>query len=90
MKPAALEKAETLYRFALRDGSPLFNWEVTLTTSEAEELLDWLPESGMIGPENLPLLQEDIAQARRAHDPWLVLKHFAFSGLKTRPLTSLS
>lgn len=89
MKPYALEKADTLYRFALNQGSPLETFELALTDKEADALLDWLPQSGMVGDEWQQVLADDIALARRAKDPFRVLGNFTFSGLRVVAATRL-
>lgn len=89
-QPAALRKAESLFRYATNQGGGLATFEVVLTDAEADELLDWIPISGLVAAEGLPQLEEDIAEARRKKDPWFVLQHFSFYNLPTTPLRKLS
>jgi hypothetical protein len=76
MSPVALEKAESLYRFATQRGAPLQDFQLTLSVPEGLELLDWFV--GQYG-EN-PLLIEDVADAKRSQDPFPILAHFTLMG----------
>lgn len=91
LQPRALEKARSLREFALRRGSPLNEYEVTLTDEEGFELVQWFRDgSGLIAPEGLAQLDADIALAKRSKDPWVVLDNFTLFGLNTAPLRSRS
>lgn len=79
MKPAAIEKAESLYKFVMNSGQPLREFELSLTRPEAYELLDFL-EAGGLGPP-CDLLRKDIELARQRGDPWEVLCNFQLQGL---------
>jgi hypothetical protein len=79
MKPAAIEKAESLAHFANQCGAPLAEFELAITRAEAYELLDFL-EKGGFGPP-CDVLLKDIEQARRDANPWQVLQHFNLQGL---------
>lgn len=76
-KPAALEKAESLYRFALAQGAKPADYHLTLTTAEGIEILDWF----MAQHPNNELLADDIDLAKEKFDPWPVLMHFTLMGL---------
>lgn len=89
MTPAALEKAECLYKFALGSGAPVSTFELLLTLGEGYELLDWLPKAGLTAREFIPMLQQDIAEAKLLGDPWLVLNHFTLKGLHIRRVDTL-
>lgn len=83
MTPAALVKAEALARHIKHLGCRQSEFELYVSPSEAQELLDWLPASGLVDEYQVPLLEQDIAQARRAKDPWIVLGHFLIGGFKS-------
>lgn len=78
MKPAALSKAESLAAHARYLGVRPSEFMVSLTLGEAYELLDHLAAEH---PTNRVLL-EDIAAAKTAADPWIVLANFQLQGLE--------
>jgi len=81
---AAVEKARSLHTFVMSQGAPLNEFALTLTDAEALDLLDPLKagELGHFG--NHEQLEIDIEEAKRRHDPWLVLEHFTIFGLEIR------
>jgi hypothetical protein len=81
VRPTALDSADSLYQHARHLGVPITEFKLIVTDAQAEELLTWLPASGLIAPEGLPQLTDDIAEARRKGDPLFVLQHFTFCGL---------
>lgn len=85
MTPAALTKAESLHRFAVDQGAPLLDFQLTLSTDEGLELLDWF----LAQYEQNMLLAEDVAQAKRLRDPFPVLEHFTLMGFSLAPLETL-
>ena len=82
MTPAALGKADDLYRFVQHEGAGADGMELLLTLGEGYELLDWLPTSGMVSQAYMHVLLEDIANAEAQGDPWLVLENFQLNGFK--------
>ncbi len=85
MNPDALEKAESLYRFATQRGAPTQEFQLTLSVPEGLELLDWF-----LGQyDENPLLMEDVAHAKRCGDPFPVLAHFTLLGFTLLPLQVL-
>lgn len=78
MKPAALEKAESLAKFAAHCGQPFRDFELALTRAEAYEMLDFLEKGGLGQP--CDLLLKDIELARQRGDPWEVLCNFQLHG----------
>lgn len=91
LQPEALQRAQILANFARSQGGGLANFEVTLTTAEAFDLVDWIRDcSGLVSVEGMPQLEADMVTARRANDPWVVLQNFTFYGMKTAPKRILS
>lgn len=89
--PPALEKARSLAQFANSEGGGLAGFEVTLTTAEAFDLMDWIHDhSGLVAIEGMPQLEADMVKARQTGDPWIVLQNFTFYGLNTAPVSVLS
>jgi len=86
---AAIEKAQSLKRFAITQGSPLQEFFLTLTESEAYELLDYLAAGGMGRYENHELLIADVQKAKRAKDPFPLLGWFTLEGLSIWPASAL-
>lgn len=80
----ALEKAQSLARFAKEQGAPLTEYDLTLTLPEAFELLDYLGTGGMGWYQNHPQLIADIVQAKSTNDPWPVLANFEIEGFAIR------
>lgn len=85
----ALEKAESLAKFARGSGSPLDTFAIVLTESEAYELLDYLAAGGMGRYDNHDLLIADIEQAKRDRNPYGVLGWFQLNGLSIWPASAL-
>lgn len=81
LKPVALEKAESLYKYAQGQGSPLSTFKLILTVDEGLELVDYLVE------QNAPneMLELDAAQAKRERNPFKVLSNFQLMGLEILP-----
>jgi hypothetical protein len=84
-----LERAGSLARFARHCGVPVTEFELVLTKAEAYVVLEWIPMSGMVSEEGMGVLQEDILEARRRDDPWLVLQHFTFNGMRASRASEL-
>ena len=84
MTPAALLKAESLARYARDQGSPLWEFSLSITLGEAYELLDYLLEQ-----YDNPLLRHDVAQAKVNCNPWPVLEHFQLLGLEITRMADL-
>ncbi len=74
---AAIEKAQSLAKFASASGCPLSSFALVLSQPEAMELMEQLVKDN---PFN-PLLHEDARIARAKADPFLVLQHFQCEGL---------
>lgn len=82
---AALEKAKSLLKFASDQGAKQDTFELTLSETEAFELLDWF--IGQYGDNTL--LADDVAMARIDKNPWDVLSNFTLLGLKMAPIPVL-
>lgn len=78
VKPAAIAKAEAFDRFLSSAGGRQPEDAVAITVGEGYELLDWLAAQH---PGN-PVLAGDIAAAKEAADPWLVLEKFRLQGFE--------
>jgi hypothetical protein len=78
MNIAAIEKAQSLYKFANSSGFPLQTFALVLSDVEAMELLEWYAEQYQ-GNEPFDL---DVDIARRTKNPWPVLEHFNCCGLE--------
>lgn len=87
MKPAAIEKAESLAKFAAHCGQPFKDFGLALTRAEAYEMLDFLADGGL-GPP-CELLLKDIETARQRGNPWEVLCHFNLHGFTLGPAEAL-
>lgn len=84
MTPVALEKAESLRKYALAQGAQISTFALVLTDVEGIELCDWLVHEN---PGNT-LLELDVEIAKRTGNPWTILTHFALLGLEILPVTS--
>ncbi len=82
---AALEKAESLQRFAKSQGAHLSTFVLVLSDDEALELLDWFVEQH----EQNDLLDLDVEDAKRRHNPWPVLEQFSLLGFSMAPVVVL-
>lgn len=80
MTPIALEKAESLARFAKGQGTPLNTFALVLTQAEAYELLDYLAAGGLGRYQDHARLVLDILDAKAAGNPWPILAHFQLKG----------
>jgi hypothetical protein len=80
--PAALTKADSLLAHARHCGAPQAEFQVALTLGEAYELLDYLGTGALGVPRNMAALRVDIAEAKVAGDPWLVLKDWRLNGFE--------
>ena len=85
MNPSALEKAKSLYDYALGQGSQVSTFELAVSDTEAFELLDWFVEQN---PGN-ELLEFDVSDAKRKGNPWEVMNNFVLMGLKVVPRMTL-
>jgi hypothetical protein len=83
---AAIEKADSLHRFAVSQGAHLSTFVVVLSDQDALELLDWFVEQY----EFNSLLEMDVAEAKAKHDPWNVLSNFTLHGMSIAPLSALN
>jgi hypothetical protein len=79
MSIPAIEKAESLYKFANSSGYPLNTFALVLSESEAVELLEWYAAQYQGTSEAFDL---DIIIARRTGNPWPVLSNFHCMGLE--------
>lgn len=84
-EPEALAKAESLFKFAQSQGSPLNTFILTLTEQDAMGLLEFYE----VQYGNNELFVEDVAEARRTNDPWGVLAHFELFGFRMAPVSIL-
>lgn len=75
----ALEKAEGIAQLQKHAGAPMSDFAVVLTVKEGFELIDWFLTQEML-PVNIQQLASDVALARTAKDPWIVLNHFHLRG----------
>lgn len=85
MSPAALAKADSLYKFACDQGALLETFQLALTEEEAVELLEWYATE-YAGNEQFDL---DISIARRTKNPWPVLANFKLMGMDMAPVMVL-
>lgn len=81
MKPVALVKAQSLYRFALDQGAPLETFQLALTDAEALEVLDWFREQ----MESNVAFEVDWEIAHRTGKPFEMLENFQLMGLAIVP-----
>jgi hypothetical protein len=81
MSCKAVEKADALVAFAKRRGSPLKDFQVTITLEEAWELLDFMAAGGLGFFQNHHVLVTDVAAAKAAGDPWTILPHMQLCGM---------
>lgn len=86
---AALEKAHSLAKFARASGARLDTFALTLTESEAYELLDYLAAGEMGKYENHERLIADVQKAKQAKDPFPMLEWFTLEGLSIWPKSAL-
>jgi len=77
-RPAAIEKAESLYRFALNSGAQVSTFVLCLKPHEAQELLEWYATQYAGRSEQFDL---DLEVARVSGDPWQILDNFQLLGL---------
>lgn len=84
MTLAALQKAESLARFAKGQGAPLSEYVLTLTAAEAFELLDFIGSGGLGWFQDHVKLVTDIAVAKATNDPWTMLEYFELEGFAIR------
>lgn len=82
---AALEKAKSLIEFAKSCGAKQDTFELTLSETEAFELLDWF--IGQYGDNTL--LADDVEMAKMAKNPWPVISNFTLLGLRMAPVAVL-
>jgi hypothetical protein len=87
MEPAAIERAKSLYRFALEQGTPPNTFVLTLTHSQATELLEWYATQYTGSNECFDL---DVMIARRTQDPWPVLANFRLYGFEMAKQSELN
>lgn len=78
MEPIAVERARSLHQFALNQGAELSTFILTLTESQAMELLEWYADQYTGSNECFDL---DVTIVRRTQDPWPVLANFKLWGL---------
>lgn len=78
---AAIEKAQKLRNFAQHCGSPLREFQLSLTKGEAYELLDHMVATGYANTAHREQFNQDVLEAKAAGDPWMVLQHFNLMGL---------
>jgi hypothetical protein len=85
-EPEALAKAESLYKFAQSQGSPLSAFVLTLGHKEAMELLTFY--EAQWGANEL--FMADLTEARRTDDPWPILSNFQLFGFSMAPRSILN
>ena len=85
MTVAAMQKAESLAKFARSTGAQLKTFALCLTDQEGLELVEWLLHEN---PGN-EVLAVDAEIARRTRNPWEILSHFVLLGLDIVPVQSL-
>lgn len=78
--PVALRKADSLLAHARQCGAPREEFQIALTLGEGYELLDYLVRTSSVA--NKRLLEADVADAKLAGDPWLVLKEWKLHGFE--------
>lgn len=83
MSPVALDKAESLARFAREQGAHLSTFKLALTNEEALDLVAWFVEQQ--GPFPNEVLIMDAQIAARTKNPWPVLENFNLLGLDIVP-----
>jgi hypothetical protein len=86
LEPQALAKAESLYKFAQDQGSPLNTFVLTLDPQEAMDLLSFY-EAQWCGNETF---MADLTEARRLNDPWPILSNFQLFGFSMAPKSVLN
>lgn len=91
-EPAALKRARSLRNHVSQLGCDPGEFFVQVTPEEAWELVRWyraeLKRQAVGEAElNLPLLDRDIAKARKKNDPFAVLENFSLCGLAIKPTT---
>jgi hypothetical protein len=86
---AALEKAESLARFARSQGAPLETFLVTLTEPQAYELLDHIAAGGLGRYEDHDRLIADVEEAKRKKAPFALLEWFQLEGMSIAPVSFL-
>jgi hypothetical protein len=82
MSPAALTKAESLYKYATDQGALLSTFLVALTETEAAELLEWY---ALQYGESDEVFAVDLDIARRTRNPWPMLANFHLLGFEIAP-----
>lgn len=86
MTISAVLKAERLYAFAKSQGAKLDAFTLTISDSEAFELLDWfIAQYG----ENT-LLADDVDMAKLHKNPWEVISNFTLMGFPIEPIPVLN
>ena len=88
MTPLVLERANALRRYAKAVGARITDLQVTITTAEAFDVLDAIEASADYLCD-ASLLLDDLARARMAGNPWLVLDHWVVMGVPRAPVERL-
>ncbi len=78
MSVAAIQKAESLHKFASHSGYPIDTFALVISDKEAQDLLEWYAEQ-YEGTNDA--FDTDLAVARLTRDPWPVLANFRVLGL---------
>jgi hypothetical protein len=78
MNIAAIEKAQSLYKFANSSGFPLETFALVLSEAEALELVEWYAKEYEGNAE----FDLDVSIARRTKNPWPLLANFHCMGLE--------
>jgi hypothetical protein len=81
----ALEKAESLLKFAQRTGAPLKGFVLTLSHGEAMDLLAYY-----LTQFDNEIFEADVMEAKRVDDPWPVLANFELLGFPMAPVETLN
>lgn len=79
MKPIAVEKAESLHKFAKSQGAQLSTFMLILSDKEAMELLEWF-KSTMYRAD--VVFDLDLEIAHRTGNPWEMLPNFQLMGFE--------
>ena len=77
--PAAIDKADTLYRYALTQGCELSSFAVAISAAEGLELVDYWGERNY---RDDPTYQVDQKLAHKTGDPFPMLSNFVLNGME--------
>lgn len=90
MAVAAIQKADSLLRYAKHMGVKQQELILALTIGEAYELLDHMVRDGsFVCTSSRQLFEADVQRAKAECDPWAVLQHFELYGFSIIPTAAL-